>query len=87
MEICGDDGMRKTFDEIVLFARTGLNPRTNFKLGQGSNKYITIKNIRNNALIVDDNTDVVDDAALRMIHGRSQIKKRRHPLLFYRQNG
>ena len=67
--------MRKTFDEIVLFARTGLNPRTNFKLGRGSNKYITIKNIRNNALIVDDNTDIVDDAALRMIHRRSQTKK------------
>ena len=33
------------FDEIVKFARTGLNPRDNFKLGNGTNNYITIKNI------------------------------------------
>ena len=67
--------MKRSFDEIVLFARTGLNPRTNFKLGQGTNKYITIKNIHNNTLVVDDNTDIIDDAALRTIHKRSQIKK------------
>ncbi len=66
--------MRKTFREVVLFARTGLNPRTNFKLGQGTNKYITIKNIHNNTLVIDDSTDVVDDAAIAMIHRRSQIK-------------
>ena len=50
--------MKKTFEEIVLFARTGLNPRQNFKLGQGHNNYITIKNIKNNTLVIDDNTDV-----------------------------
>jgi type I restriction enzyme S subunit len=67
--------MIKSFDEIVLFARTGLNPRTNFKLGNGSNRYITIKNIHNNSLVIDENTDVIDDNALLMIHKRSQIKK------------
>lgn len=74
--ICGDGRMiEKTFDEVVLYARTGLNPRTNFKLGQGQNKYITIKNIRNNSIVVDDNTEVVDDEAIKLIHKRSQIKK------------
>lgn len=67
--------MQKTFDEVVLFARTGLNPRQNFKLGQGKNNYITIKNIKNNSLVIDDNTDVVDDEAIKLIHKRSQIKK------------
>ena len=67
--------MKKSFDEVVIFARTGLNPRQNFKLGQGDNRYITIKNIKNNTLIIDDNTDVVDDEAIRLIHKRSQIKK------------
>ena len=66
--------VQKSFGEVVLFARTGLNPRTNFKLGQGTNKYITIKNIHNNTLVIDDATDVVDDAAISMIHRRSQIK-------------
>lgn len=65
----------RSFDEVVLFARTGLNPRKNFKLGQGTNKYITIKNIRNNSIVIDDNTDVVDDDAINLIHKRSQIKK------------
>ena len=64
-----------TFDNVVLFARTGLNPRDNFKLGQGNNKYITIKNIQNNELIFDKNTDVVDDDAIKLIHKRSQIQK------------
>lgn len=67
--------VRKTFDDIVLFARTGLNPRQNFKLGRGENKYITIKNIHNNTLAIDENTDVVDDDAIALIHKRSQIKK------------
>lgn len=52
-----------------------MNPRTNFKLGQGTNKYITIKNIRNNRIVIDENTDVVDDEAIKLIHRRSQIKK------------
>ena len=66
--------MKKSFDEVVLFARTGLNPRKNFKLGQGTNKYITIKNIHDNTLVIDDNTDLVDDEAITKIHKRSQIK-------------
>ena len=66
---------KKAFDEVVLFARTGLNPRTNFKLGNGNNKYITIKNIHNNRLVVDENTDLIDDEALGLIHKRSQIKE------------
>ena len=67
--------IEKTFDEVVLYARTGLNPRTNFKLGQGQNKYITIKNIRNNSIVIDNQTDIIDDEAIKLIHKRSQIKK------------
>ena len=78
--------MKKTFDEVVLFARTGLNPRQNFKLGQGKNKYITIKNIKNNKLTVDDNTDVVDDDAIKMIHKRS-AKLLRKAIYFLRPFG
>ena len=63
------------FDEIVIHARTGLNPRKNFILGKGNNRYITIKNIKNNSLVIDDNTDFIDDEAVDMIHKRSQIKK------------
>ena len=65
--------MKKTFAEVVLLARTGLNPRKNFKLGQGNNNYITIKNIKNNTLVIDENTDVVDDEAIKLIHKRSKM--------------
>ena len=64
-----------SFDEIVIHARTGLNPRKNFILGKGNNRYITIKNIKDNSLVIDDNTDFIDDEAVDMIHKRSQIKK------------
>ena len=64
-----------SFDEIVMHARTGLNPRQNFKLGNGTNYYITIKNIKNGKIVVDNNTDTVDDVAIKLIHKRSQIKK------------
>lgn len=64
-----------TFKDVVLFARTGLNPRKNFVLGKGTNNYITIKNIYDNKLIIDDNTDRVDDKAIELIHKRSKIKK------------
>lgn len=67
--------MEYNFDEIVIHARTGLNPRKNFILGKGNNRYITIKNIKNNSLVIDDNTDFIDDEAVDMIHKRSQIKK------------
>ena len=30
-----------SFRDIVIDSRTGLNPRKNFKLGQGKNYYIT----------------------------------------------
>ena len=64
-----------TFNDIVVFARTGLNPRKNFVLGNGTNKYITIKNIYDNKLVIDENTDLVDDEAIKLIHKRSKIKK------------
>ena len=72
----------KTFDEVVLFARTGLNPRTNFKLGNGENKYITIKNIHNNELVIDENTDVVDDDAIELIHKTTKPKIKKGDILF-----
>jgi len=64
-----------SFDDVVLFARTGLNPRQNFKLGNGNNAYITIKNIHNNKLVIDEKTDLVNDEAIAIIHNRSQIQK------------
>ena len=59
--------------KIILSINTGLNPRNNFKLGNGNIKYITVKNINLNGTINFDNCDFIDENALRIIHKRSDI--------------
>ncbi len=59
---------------IILKSGTGLNPRRNFKLGEGENFYITIKNIKNGRIIFDDNTDRISDKSLEIINQRSDLQ-------------
>ena len=63
-----------SFRDIVIDSRTGLNPRKNFKLGQGKNYYITIKDIHDGRIIITDKTDRIDDEAISKIKKRSRIK-------------
>lgn len=62
----------KAIADCVIQITTGLNPRKNFVLGQGSNRYITIKNIENGRLDFSK-CDFVDDEAITKIHNRSDI--------------
>ncbi|MDX4012939.1 restriction endonuclease subunit S [Aliarcobacter skirrowii] len=64
----------KKLDEIILKTGTGLNPRDNFKLGFGNNYYVTIKNIEQGKVVLDDKCDKVDDEALKIINRRSDLK-------------
>lgn len=57
------------------YIRTGLNPRDNFVLGQGDNYYVTIKNIKNGQVILDELCDYIDNDALQIIQNRSKLKK------------
>lgn len=66
--------MRYNFRELVIDSRTGLNPRKNFVLGNGSNYYITIKDIHAGKIVITDKTDRVDDDAIAIIKKRSRIK-------------
>ena len=61
--------------DITSKFATGLNPRKNFVLGQGENYYVTIKNMSNNRIYLDDRCDKVDDGALVKINNRSDLKK------------
>ena len=54
---------------------TGLNPRNNFKLGNGNIKYITVKNLNLEGSIDFDNCDLINEAAKKLIHARSNISK------------
>ena len=63
-----------TLDEITSKFNTGLNPRKNFKLGSGNNYYVTIKNMRNQQVYLDDKCDRIDDDAIKIINKRSDLK-------------
>lgn len=63
------------FGSIVSKFATGLNPRKNFVLGHGENYYVTIKNMGDNRIYLDDKCDKVDDEALIKINARSDLKQ------------
>ena len=60
--------------QVVSRSGTGLNPRDNFELGRGSNYYVTIKNVTDGRIILDDKCDRIDDEALEIIDRRSQLQ-------------
>ena len=64
-----------SLDELTSKFGTGLNPRKNFVLGHGNNYYVTIKNMNNNRIYLDEKCDKVDDEALLKINARSKLKK------------
>jgi type I restriction enzyme S subunit len=60
--------------EIISRSGTGLNPRDNFQLGSGSNYYVTIKNVNNGKITLDERCDRISDEALEIIDRRSQLQ-------------
>lgn len=59
--------------EVVQHIHTGLNPRDNFVLGNGSIKYITVKNLTINGKLDFKGCDTIDEKARTMVHNRSDI--------------
>lgn len=70
-----DDWKEVSLDEMTSKFGTGLNPRKNFVLGHGNNYYVTIKNMGNNRIYLDDKCDMVDDDAIDKINKRSKLVK------------
>jgi type I restriction enzyme, S subunit len=64
----------KTLGSVISRAGTGLNPRDNFVLGAGSNYYVTIKNVTNGRILLDDKCDRIDDESMAIIDRRSQLR-------------
>lgn len=60
--------------DVISRSGTGLNPRENFQLGHGNNFYVTIKNVTNGKITLDDKCDRIDDEALKIIDRRSQLE-------------
>ena len=65
----------KSINEITSRVRTGLNPIKNFVLGYGENYYVTIKNMSNNNIYLNEKCDRINDEALKIINKRSDLKK------------
>lgn len=63
------------FRHTIKHITTGLNPRDNFQLGEGNNFYVTIRNFQNGKIFLDENCDLINDKALKIIHNRSKIQK------------
>lgn len=60
--------------KIIKRIATGLNPRKNFVLGNGTNYYVTIKNIDYGKIYLDEKCDKINDEALRIINKRSDLQ-------------
>lgn len=65
----------KDLGDVTEKFTTGLNPRKNFILGHGNNYYVTIKNMNNKIIILDNKCDKIDDDALSIINKRSNLVK------------
>jgi type I restriction enzyme, S subunit len=62
-------------NDVTSKFTTGLNPRKNFVLGSGENFYVTIKNLGDFGVILDDKCDKVDSEAIKRINTRSNLNK------------
>lgn len=69
-----EDWKETSLNEMTSKFGTGLNPRKNFKLGEGENYYVTIKNMGNNRVYLDDRCDKVTDEAIVKINKRSKLQ-------------
>lgn len=68
------DWEKVKLDDVLNKIATGLNPRKNFVLGEGKNFYVTIKNMADNTVYLDDKCDKVNDDAIIKINKRSDLK-------------
>lgn len=64
-----------TVKKFICHINTGLNPRDNFKLGNGHIKYITVKNLTINGTIDFSGCDQIDEDARKIVHKRSDVSK------------
>ena len=66
----------KKLGEIIYHLRTGLNPRTHFKLNtpDAEGYYITVRELKGFTIEPDEKTDKVNSAAIKRINERSNLK-------------
>ena len=76
-ELCPDGVEYKTLGEVIFSLNTGLNPRNFFRLNtdDAKNYYVTIREMVNGKIVFSDNTDRINDEALKLCNNRSNLEK------------
>ncbi|MDM1708444.1 restriction endonuclease subunit S [Thiopseudomonas alkaliphila] len=66
----------KPLEEVIHSLKTGLNPRQNFQLNTSDAQgyYVTVREIQDGKIVFLDKTDRVNDRALELINGRSNLE-------------
>ena len=66
----------KRIGDVIEHLRTGLNPRTHFKLNtpDADGYYITVRELKGFTIEPDKKTDKVNSAAIKRINERSNLK-------------
>lgn len=64
-------------EDVLVSLRTGLNPRKFFKLNteDADNYYVTIRELQNNRVVFNVNTDRLNDEALNLCNNRSNLEE------------
>lgn len=67
----------KTMGEIIKSLNTGLNPRQFFRLNTADAEcfYVTIREIRNGQITINEKTDRINQKALQLCNNRSNLEK------------
>lgn len=72
----GDGVERKPLGTLIISLKTGLNPRTNFKLNTKESvcPYVTGKDVFNNTINITDRTDKIESNVVALINKRACIE-------------
>lgn len=75
-DLCPEGVKWVKLGEVIEYLKTGLNPRDNFKLNTGDSvySYVTGKDIRNNKIILSENTDKISKEAEYRINKRANLE-------------
>ena len=70
------DWQKSKFKDVIVNLRTGLNPRTHFKLNtdDAEGYYITVRELKGFNFEVDRKTDRINEYAIKRINERSNLK-------------
>ena len=76
-ELCPDGVEFVKLGDVILSINTGLNPRRFFSLNtpDANNFYVTIREMKNGRIVFNNDTDKINDEALKLCNNRSNLER------------